>query len=309
MSKKFDLSKYKQTIKLAETPYKKDTYIQVNDALKEVMGLPGIPMGHITQVYGPSDSGKSTLAFHAASQAQSQGAVCVFIITESKVSWDRATSMGIDLDQCIIEHAEYIEDIFKLIDKYLVEQANGNLPVDLLFIVDSIGNTISSDSIKFNKDGTSEIGGAMMKAAKVLREKLRVYSHRINNTRKLSSPKTSGLIFVNHAYKSPPAFPGGPTTTVPYGGDAIFYCSSLVLKTSKGKKVEAIVDGKKIKFGLVTKIAVDKNHLSNVSNSGEFVITANMIIPNEKGAIDDYKQQYKDSWGSAEIEHDEVEED
>jgi recombination protein RecA len=308
MSKKFDLNKYKQTIKLAETPYKKDTYIQVNDALKEVMGLPGIPMGHITQVYGPSDSGKTTLAFHAAAQAQAQGAVCVFIITESKVSWDRATSMGVNVDECLVAHAEHVEDIFKHIDRFLSDQASGNLPVDLFFIVDSIGNTISVDSVKVNKDGTSEIGGAMMKVAKVLRENLRVFSHKINNTRKISSPKVAGLMFVNHAYKSPPAFPGGPTTTVPYGGDGIFYCSSLVLKTSKGKKVEAIVDGKKIKFGLVTKISVDKNHLSNVSNSGEFVITANMIIANEKGAIDDYKQQYKDSWGGAEIEQNEGEE-
>lgn len=296
MSKKFDLQAYKKTIAKAETPLKKDKYVVLNEALQEVIGMNGLPLGHITQIYGPSDSGKTTLAFHAAAKAQQQGILPIFIITENKVSWERAESMGVDKENAIIEYCEYLEDVFKAIDKYMADIAKGELPMDAMIFVDSIGNSVSADSVKENKDGTTEVGGAMMKASRVIRENMRVLSHKINNTRKVTSPKTVGLTFINHSYQKPPAFPGGPTTDVPYGGAGIYYCSSLVIKTSKGKRLDAIVNKQKKKFGLVSKVSVEKNHISEVSNVGEFIITADEIFPNEKGAIDDYKSRKKENW-------------
>src|SRR5690606_33604376 len=105
--KKFDLNKYKESIKTADTPLKKDKYVILNEALQSVLGLPGIPLGHTTQVYGPSDSGKTSLAFHAAAQAQAQGILPIWIVTEAKVSWDRAKLMGVDPENCIIDYAEF----------------------------------------------------------------------------------------------------------------------------------------------------------------------------------------------------------
>ena len=301
MAKKFDLAKYKESVKASDTPLKKDKYVVVDEALQEVVGLPGLPMGHITQIFGPSDSGKSTLGFHAAVQAQKDGILPIFIITESKVSWDRAEAMGLNVGDCLVFYAEYLEDIFGSIDRVLADMQTGKLPLDCLLIVDSIGNSISSESVTVNKDGTTSTGKAMMKAARVIRENMRVLSHKVNNTRKITSPNTAGLVFVNHSYKKPPDFPGGPTTDIPYGGDGIYYVSSLVLKTRKGRKLEATKNKKKVKFGMVSKISVEKNHLVDVTNSGEFVITADAIIPNESGAITDYKDAHKERWGEAVI--------
>src|SRR5690606_27288593 len=137
---------------------KKDKYVELNEALQAVLGLPGFPLGHTTQVFGPSDSGKTSLAFHAAAQAQKQGVLPVFIITEGKVSLDRAKSMGVDVNNIIIVYADFVEDIFKHMDKFLADQSKGDLPVDILFLVDSIGNTVSTESVTFNKDGTTEMG-------------------------------------------------------------------------------------------------------------------------------------------------------
>lgn len=295
--KKFDLQAYKESVKVADTPLKKDEYVALNEAFQEVIGLPGIPLGHITQIFGPSDSGKTTLAFKAAACAQAQDILPIFIITETKVSWERARAMGLDTENIISVHAEYLEDLFKHIDKFLADQASGKLPLDIMIFVDSVGNSISSESVTINADGTSTTGKAMMKASRVIRERMRVLSHKINNTRKISSPKSAGLVFINHSYKKPPEFPGGPTTDVPYGGDGIFYSSSLVLKTRKGRKHEATKNGKKVKFGVNSKISVEKNHLVDVTNSGEFVIVADDIIPNEKGAITEYKEAHKEQWG------------
>lgn len=298
MSKKFDLQKFKESLKVAEIPYKKDSYIEFNEALQAVTGLPGLAQGHVTQIYGPSNGGKTSLALHLAAQAQKQGVVPIFIVTEDKFSVERAKAMGVDMDNAILTEATFVEDIFKQLGIFLSAQSDGSLPVDILLIVDSIGNTLSETSVTVTKEGVTEAGGAMMKVSKVLRENMRIYSHKINATRKENSPKFASLIFINHSYTKPPSFPGGPSTDVPYGGDGIYYASSLVIKVKKVKQLKAVKNGVDVVFGIVSKIAVEKNHLSGVSNQGEFVIVADDIIPNDPAAIKEYKAKNSANWGS-----------
>jgi RecA/RadA recombinase len=126
---------------------------------------------------------------------------------------------------------------------------------------------------------------------------MRIISHKINDTRKINSPHNASLLFINHSYKTPPAFPGAPTTDTPYGGDGIYYSSSLVIKVRKTKFIKATKNGVDVTFGLVTKMSVEKNHISGVSNSGDFVITPDSIIPNDPGAIKEYKDAHKESFG------------
>lgn len=295
---KFNLAKYKESIKVADVPYKTDKIIPITPALQAITGLEGLPLGHVIQLYGPSNGGKSSLAYYLAKEAQSVGVVPIFVTTEGKVDHSRMQGMGIDLDNAVLDDAEYLEDLFAKLDKYVSDQASGELPTDILLIVDSIGNTLSKDSVTVNKDGTSEYGGAMMKASKVIRERMRIMSHKISNTRKVNSKFNAGLVFVNHSYTKPPAFPGAMSTDVPYGGDGIYYSSSLVIKVRKQKMLKATKDGIDITFGLVSKLAIEKNHINGISNEGTFIITPDSIIPNEPGAVAEYKNQHKASWGS-----------
>ena len=299
MSKKFDLEAYKKTIEVADTPLKPDEFVILDECLQSVLGLPGIPLGHITQVFGPSDSGKTSLMFHSAAQAQKSGVLPVMIITEGKVDWERAQQMGFDRSFAVInENCEFLEDVFKFIDKISSDVASGELPHNVLIFFDSVGNTLSKDEVEVQEDGTYEKKATMMKAAKVISENMRTISKKINDTRKISYPKSVGLFIVNQAYTQPPSFPGGMPSQVPYGGNAIWYRSSLVIRTKKAKKLTAKKSGMNLGFGIVSKISVDKNHISNTTNSGEFVITAAAIIPNEAKAIKEYKDSHKDIWGS-----------
>lgn len=295
---RFNLAKYKESIKAAEIPLKDDKLIPISSALQAISGLQGIPLGHVVQIYGPSNGGKSSLAYYLAAQAQAVGVLPIFITTEGKLSTDRMATMGINMENAILDDAEYLEDLFSKLDKYVSDQASGELPTDILLIVDSIGNTISKSSVTINKDGTSELGGAMMKASKVIRENMRVMSHKINNTRKINSKFNAGLVFINHSYKQPPQFPGGPTTDVASGGDGITYSSSLIIKVRKTKVLKAIKDGIDVTFGLVSKLAIEKNHINGISNEGTFIITPDTIMPNEPGAVKDYKESHKGTWGN-----------
>jgi hypothetical protein len=177
----------------------------------------------------------------------------------------------------------------------------GELPKDVMIFWDSVGNTLSKSEVEVKSDGTVEKKATMMKAAKVISEHMRVISRKINDTRKISYPKSVGLMILNQAYTQPPSFPGGSNKLVPYGGDSIWYRSVLVLKTSRVKKLSCTVNGQDMGFGIVSKITVDKNHLSNICNSGEFVITSDTIIPNLPEAIKDYKDANKAAWGESTI--------
>lgn len=300
MAKKptFDLEAYKKSITLADTPLKKDKFIVLDECLHAVLGLPGIPLGHIVQVFGKSDTGKTSLMFHTMVQAQKSGVLPVVIITEGKVDWDRAIAMGFDPTNAIVnESCEFLEDVFTFIDRICADAASGTLPKDIMIFFDSVGNTLSKEEVEVQEDGTYEKKSTMMKAAKVITQAMRVLSKKINDTRKESYPNTVGLMILNQAYTKPPSFPGGPSSLVPYGGDSIYYRSSLVIRTNRTKKLTAKKAGVDLGFGIVTKISVDKNHISNTTNSGEFVITADCIIPNEKKAVSAYKESHKDSWG------------
>lgn len=307
MAKKFDLDAYKKKIKVSDTPMKKNKFVELDPCMHEILGMPGLPLGHISMIFGPSDTGKTSLLFHAAAQAQQQGILPVLIITEGKVDWERAKSMGFDPENAIIEEGmEYLEQVYPFIDKITADVSMGNLPQDVMVFWDSVGNTLSQDEVVVNKDGTTEMKATMMLAAKRNSNFLRSLSGKINNTRKISFPNFVGLTMINTCYTKPPAFPGGMSTQVPYGGDQIWFKSSLILKTKRKKKLTATKDGVKMGFGIVSTISVEKNHLTNTSHSGEYVITGNAIIPNEKTAIDAYKDEHKDEWGVAELIDDET---
>lgn len=300
--KKFDLEAYRKKLKVSDTPMKKSKYVELDPCMHEILGMPGLPLGHISQIFGPSDTGKTSLLFHAAAQAQAQGILPVVIVTEGKVDWERAASMGFDGENAIVEeNLEYLEDVFAFIDKITANVSMGDLPQDVMIFWDSVGNTLSRDEVTINKDGTTEHKATMMKAAKVISQHLRSLSGKINNTRKQAYPKFVGLTLINTCYTKPPAFPGGMSTQVPYGGDQIWFKSSLILKTKRRKKLTAVKDGVKMGFGIVSSISVEKNHLTNTSHSGEYVITGNAIIPNEKASIDAYKEEYKEHWGTMDI--------
>lgn len=302
MAKKFDLEAYKKTVKTADTPLKKDQFVVLDECLHEVLGLPGMPLGHVIQVYGKSDTGKTSLMFHTAAQAQKQGIMVVMVITEGKVDWDRAASMGFNKELAIVnENCEFLEDVFTFVDKITADVSSGDLPFDTMIFFDSVGNTLSREEVVIAEDGTYTKKPSMMKAAKVITENMRGLSKKINNTRKISYPKAVSFFVVNQAYTKPPAFPGGQPSLVPYGGDAIWYRSSLCIRTAKSKKLTAKKNGMDLGFGIVSKISVDKNHISNTTNSGLFVITSDAIIPNLKKAIDEYKTEHKDTWGAVEI--------
>lgn len=316
MAKKYSLKDFKESISITPAEYKKDLYVQLDPCLQEVLKLPGLPLGHIVQAYGKSDTGKTSLMFHAAAQAQAQGILPVIIVSEGKIDWNRARAMGLqytadlpedqrNLEEFIIveENLKYLEEIFDFIDNKIINNVmSGKLPFDVMIFWDSMGNSISEKSIKVDaKTGNREIKNTHMQAAAIKSERLTVLMDRINDTRKINYPKAVGAFIINHVYTGQPAYTGAPAPEIVKGGNKVKFTASLMLKTQLVNKLEAVHEGSKLKFGMVSKLSVTKNHINGQEYSGEFVITADRFLPNDAKAIKSYKEENKEKWGNMEL--------
>lgn len=301
--KKFDLQAYKDSLELTQLTEKKPKFINLNEELQACLGLPGLPLGDITEIYGDSDTGKSTLLLHAAAQAQQQGIFPVLIITEKKYRDDRAIAMGVDMDNCLKNlRCKTVEDVFEFADKVIADVNKGKLPYDTMIFIDSLGSINCRAARIENKDGTTTVKNVHQQNAKAITEHLMLMADKIGDTRyEETSNHYVGMTVLNQIYVQPAQFPGGMASNKPRGGKKLKYVSSLQIETKKRKELSAKVNKKDVNFGIISKIIVKKNHINSVKNSGEFVIVADKIFANQPGAIDDYKSENREKWGEAVI--------
>lgn len=301
--KKFDLEAFKATLELTKLEEKESKYVVLGEELQECLGLPGFPLGDICECYGDSDVGKSTLMLDAAAKALQQDILPVCIIVEKKFRADRALAMGFDPDKAIMNFScKSIEDIFEFCDKIIAAVNKGKIPKDVIIFIDSLGNVNSREARKENKDGTTELKNIHQKNAKIITEHLMIMSDKIGDTRYTTSPHFVGMVIFNQIYNAPGLYAGQPVREVPRGGKKLKYVSSLQIQLKKVKELEAIVNGNKLAFGIISKLRVRKNHINSIKNTGEFVIVEDRIFANEPGAIEDYKDDHKEKWGNATIE-------
>lgn len=299
------LKDYKAKINFVETKYKPQEWIDMSPAYKQTFNLPGIPVGHMCMIYGKSDTGKSTMATELAAYAQKQGIVPIFIITENKFSEARAMQMGVDLENSILfKGVKTIEEGCLLIKNILDDLDNPKLKdfkFDVCFIWDSLGATPTKDELERKEDEGE--GGAMMKAARVMKEEFQRYLvHRINGTRTESCPYNATLFIVNQGYMSPPNIQMGKrnTTIEPYGGDSLYLPSTLVFRIggvmTRSAKVDATRNGEKMNYAIKSGILLEKNHITETSAKGTIICTNHGFILDDKTAMDEYKKQYAPDW-------------
>ncbi len=133
-----------------KTKYKPESYYNCGDAFMEACGLPGPIKGHINMFLGHSNSSKTTAMILAAVDAQKQGDLPVFIITERKWNWEHAVELGLQAEQnsegewdgnfIFNDSFDYIEQATDFINQILDAQDKGEIPYNILFLWDSVGS-------------------------------------------------------------------------------------------------------------------------------------------------------------------------
>ena len=315
VQKSFSLAKFKDKKGFSNisVKFKPLSWIPLSEAFQEVTSIPGIPMGHITLLRGHSDTGKTTALLEAAVNAQKHNILPVFIITEMKWSWEHAREMGLQFEEVVDEKTgevvDYegffvyadrgtlntIEDVAVFISDLINEQDKGNLPYDLCFFWDSIGSVPCELSVKSNKNNNEWNAGAMStQFGNNLNQKVLL-------SRKESSKFTNTLVAINKVWTAKPDSPMGQPKLMNKGGMSMWYDATICITfgniTNPGtSKIQAIKNGKRVEFAKRTNIQVEKNHISGVTTRGRVAMTQHGFIPDEKRALDKYKDTHKDHW-------------
>lgn len=260
---KFDFTK---TIKRVQDSYKQDKRMaaQVGDGMsleeisndpadyvvmdtwwKEKFGVMGLKFGHMVQVAGKSDSGKTSISLDAMKRAQTQGYGIIYVETESKTGPEDLIAAGIDPAGVICVNSSITEEAFEL-GLNAWESFFADFPTEkLLFVYDSFGNTTSNRDAGISMTEKSAMVGG---AAKTNRTGLSIMRAKM-----IKDPVA--VLLINRTYDNI----GGVGKTNA-GGDAINFFSMLTLQTQRKGWYEKTVKGQKVRAGAIVVWTVFKNH-------------------------------------------------
>src|SRR5689334_11022307 len=71
-------------------------------ALDGALGVGGFPAGRITELYGAESSGKTTIALHAAVEAQKRGGVAAVIDADHALDARYARAIRVDTERLLV---------------------------------------------------------------------------------------------------------------------------------------------------------------------------------------------------------------
>ncbi len=203
-------------------------------------GIGGVPIGRITEIYGPEAGGKTTLALHIVAECQKQKGTVAYIDSEHALDIDYAKNLGVDIDNLLVSQPETAEEALEIVDTLVKSGAVK------LIVVDSVAAMCSRAELEGTM-GQSHVGLLARLMSQALR-KLASAVHR----------KGVALVFINQIRMkvNMGPFQGNPETTP--GGVALRFYSSLRIDVRRIGKLEK--DEKVI--GARTRIKLLKNKMS-----------------------------------------------
>lgn len=275
-------------------------WLEMPEAFQDATGLPGLPVGNITHVYGSPNTGKTTMLMQGLVNAQKQGFLPILILTEHKFSFERLEKfMGGNADEMLVLHADTLDQAYSFMEKVLKDLQTGTLVIedsdgqdmsidvselDVFIFMDSIGNTMSQEELDYEAEDGDKSMGKHAKALKRLTKRI----NRLLGKRELR--QRAGILLLNQSYKSMPTY--GPSVETPYGGDGVPYSCSLNIRLRRKKDLSMRLKGRETIIGLETLIEIKKNHITHVMAKHPVYTVATGMIPADKGALDEYKKQH-----------------
>lgn len=227
------------------------SWIPLKPFFKEGTGGEGFPCGHITQLVGKTDSGKTTLMMEGMISCQKMGGVVYLIDSEHKFSMSRLQLMGGIPKDVIVIQVENLEDSWDAIEKVLAETATlreEGFSGPIMMCWDSVAASVP-DSIMESEAGDAHVGVE----AKLNNKNVRRLRSAIKKTELC-------CVFINHYYLTQPKTKYEQAEIIIKGGEELALMSTLILMTKKGAKITRSIHGVDQQIGRTTKYTVHKGH-------------------------------------------------
>lgn len=212
--------------------------------IDHAIGIGGLPVGRIVEIFGPEASGKTTLAMHAIAQAQKRGGICAFIDAEHAMDPAYATSLGINIDDLIISQPDYGEQALDIAEMLIRSGA-----VDII-VIDSVAALVPKAELEGDM-GDSHMG----LQARLMSQALRKLTPVVHKSKTV-------LIFINQIRQNIGAMPFAPKETTT-GGNALKFYASLRLDVRRIATLKREEKGEsKVQFGNRVLVKVVKNKVA-----------------------------------------------
>ena len=226
------------------------------------LGIGGLPLGRVVELYGQQAVGKSTIALSTVAEAQKKGIQCVYIDAEHALNVEFAKMLGVDPDKLIISQPNGGGEEALNIVEMLVDSGDIRL-----IVIDSVAALVP----KAELDG--EMGDQQMGLqARLISKALRKLTAIMNGNK-------CTIIFINQLRSTIQAYGPSEVTT---GGKALQFYATIRLEAKKG---EVLKQGENI-IGHEIKVKVTKNKVAPPYKNCTFELNYTKGISSEGMLLD-----------------------